>query len=80
MNVVRPLRLLVTGLCIAAALPVAAQGRRVAEIFSDVNELQTLMRVEAALASAQADMGIIPREAAAAIVASARPARDTDRF
>ena len=73
MRVARALRLLLVGLCIVATLPAAAQGRRVSAIFSDDSELQTLMRVEAALASAQADMGIIPREAAAAIVASAKP-------
>jgi len=46
--------------------------RAVAEIFSEAAVIQTLLRVEAALAQAQAQLGIIPAESARRIAAHAR--------
>jgi 3-carboxy-cis,cis-muconate cycloisomerase len=46
--------------------------RAVAGIFSEQAALETCLRIEAALASAQAGLGIIPREAAGEIAARAR--------
>ncbi|MGE0875655.1 MAG: adenylosuccinate lyase family protein [Burkholderiales bacterium] len=46
--------------------------RAVAEIFSESSVIQSLLRVEAALAQAQAQVGVIPAEAARTIAAHAR--------
>jgi len=46
--------------------------RAVAEIFSEVSAIESLLRVEAALAQAQAQVGVIPAEAARRIAAHAR--------
>src|SRR3990167_7723912 len=46
--------------------------RAVAEIFSERAALESCLRVEAALAQAQAELGIIPAESAREIVGHAR--------
>ena len=43
------------------------------EIFSDQATVGRYLEVEQALAKAQADLGVIPKDAAAAIIANARP-------
>lgn len=55
----------------ATSLAAQAQARRIAEVFDTQYELALLMRIEVALAAAQADHGVIPREAAEAIARSA---------
>ncbi|MBV8168434.1 MAG: 3-carboxy-cis,cis-muconate cycloisomerase [Alphaproteobacteria bacterium] len=56
-------------------------GREVAEIFSDIGRLQAMLDVEAALARAEAAVGVIPAAAAEAIGAQCRvEALDLDGF
>jgi 3-carboxy-cis,cis-muconate cycloisomerase len=59
--------------------PVAEQpfaSRRVSAIFSSRARVAAMLRVEAAIAAAEADVGIVPKDAAAAIASSC----DVDRF
>jgi len=58
--------------------PVAEQpfaSRRVSAIFSSRSRVEAMLRVEAAIAAAEADVGLVPKEAAAAIAASCEVAR-----
>lgn len=59
--------------------PVAEQpfaSRRVSAIFSSRGRVESMLRVEAAIAAAEADVGLVPREAAATIAAAC----DVDLF
>ena len=50
-----------------------------AELFSDASVLEAMLEFEAALARAQAHVGMVPRAAADAITAAAKP-EGFDRF
>lgn len=56
-----------------AASPLVAQERKAAELFEPDHNNRLVMRVEAAIAGAQADFGIIPLEAANEISSTADP-------